>query len=521
MKKRFSRSHTVRRSPSALLRTCLKTVLPFSPRHGKWFGGKGLGKLTEVLRHPLNRYRYVRLRWRLLCAVIDAGGYLLFAVLRTIARMAERLAGASARAMQATTPATDPDHVRRLLVVQLDHLGDAVLSTVMFPLLRRAFPRASIHVLASLANRQVFEAMKQVDHVHVFAGYRFERSGCRRWIRNVLVWGRRLRRWRYDVAIDVRGDLPIAFLMWLSGAPCRIGWTCGGGGFLLTGAPRWVPGRPEVQSRLALLAELGVEVETNAPLPLPAFPVEPTLRKWAADTWAQTRPGNHPPSEAIAATATRSAGPRVVVHAGAGTEAKRWPVEHWQRLVHLLRTRLGAQVALVGTSEELDLGEAIARYRPEPVVEEPAPVNVSEGCVTNWVGRFSIVELAAVIEQADLFIGADSGPAHLAAAVGTSTTVLFSGAVPIRQWCPQAKRVLVLRSAVPCSPCHRPMCARAGHPCMRGLSPAEVFAALARFWEQQRRESGSQRPQPATVGLLEHRADSSAPLCSMSTRKCP
>jgi hypothetical protein len=87
-------------------------------------------------------------------------------------------------------------------------------------------------------------------------------------------------------------------------------------------------------------------------------------------------------------------------------------------------------------------------------------------------------ELAAVLEASDLFIGADSGPAHLAAAVGTPAVVLFSGTNDPRQWQPCGEAVRVLRQPVPCSPCHRTRCPWADHPCMRRLTPNDAAAAV-------------------------------------------
>jgi len=102
--------------------------------------------------------------------------------------------------------------------------------------------------------------------------------------------------------------------------------------------------------------------------------------------------------------------------------------------------------------------------------------------VVDGTGRLSVVELAALLEQADLFAGADSGPAHLAAAVGTPGVVLFSGTNNPRQWRPWGEDVRVVRHAVECSPCHRRRCPWREHPCMRRLSPRQVTEAIERLW---------------------------------------
>ena len=153
------------------------------------------------------------------------------------------------------------------------------------------------------------------------------------------------------------------------------------------------------------------------------------------------------------------------MHVGAGTPAKQWPVEHWRELVGRLVVRLNAQVVLVGGSEDGEIARAILGPRPCPGV-------------VDWTGRLSLEALAAALEEADLFVGADSGPAHLAAAVGTPAVVLFSGTNSPRQWQPSGENVRVLRYPVECSPCHRRRCPRRDHPCMRGLAPWQVAEAV-------------------------------------------
>src|SRR5262249_10853147 len=144
------------------------------------------------------------------------------------------------------------DETRSILVVQLDHLGDAVLSLGLLRALRGHYPAARLHVLAAPWNVELLITSGSVDHVHVMKCPRFARRGGWKWQADLVRGSWRLRRHRFDLAIDVRGELPHAILMWLAGARRRVGWPCGGGGFLLTDGVPYVRGRHEVQSRAAI-----------------------------------------------------------------------------------------------------------------------------------------------------------------------------------------------------------------------------------------------------------------------------
>src|SRR5262249_33993890 len=100
----------------------------------------------------------------------------------------------------------------------------------------------------------------------------------------------------------------------------------------------------------------------------------------------------------------------------------------------------------------------------------------------DWTGRMTVTQTAALLERADLFIGADSGPSHLAASAGILSVILFSGTNWVRQWRPWSRRSLVLRNPVECGPCHQKVCPVVGHPCMSGLAPERFYRVTRRWW---------------------------------------
>lgn len=396
----------------------------------------------------LETYRYTRFRWRAFFSLVDRLGETLFAAFRN-----------------ENSVHAEPDP-NQILVIQLDHLGDAILSRSFLQTLRERYPSACIEVLCGAWNREWFESLPEVDQARVLTANRFGRdwrARCWCWIPALLWTALHLRSRRYDLAIDIRGEFPHALLMWLTGARRRVGWNAGGGGFLLTHSAVYIPRRAELASRASLLRALGISPRGALAL------------------------GSYDPGEAardlIAARLTNVAAtpPLVVVHVGAGTSAKRWPAQRWRELALRLIVERGATVILVGARGEGDPvrfpswleGSTVLSQRGSTVRVEPHRLR----SMHDWRGTLGIRELAALLARAELFVGADSGPAHLAALMNTPSVTLFSGTNDVEQWRPRNPRTRVLRAEVSCSPCHHTSCPLADHPCMTGLSVERVLAA--------------------------------------------
>jgi len=470
---------------------------------------------------PVRRYRYSKWRWRAIVAALDVLG---------------GLAVRGRRALCAALREPESLEVRRVLVVQLDHLGDSVLTSPIFPELRALYPNARIDVLASPSNRAVFEADPLVDRVLIAEKSWFDRRPGRWSIAAVWDLGRRLRPEGYDLGIDVRGDILTVFVLALARIPRRLGWTMGGGAFLLTDAAEWQPGRHEVRSRLALLERLDptleglearsasrrVRVQVSDPdrarvaiklreaWPAPtarrkprrvAAAVPPRPNRSSA-TAQQPRPNRSSATAQQTRTSTvettsakplsgdsgfdadwlhagrfGSESPLLAVHLGAGTAAKRWPIRHWRALLARF-LQDGWRVIVIGGPDDHGLAEQLDDH-PN---------------VCDWTGRLAVTETTALLERADLFLGADSGPAHLAACAGVPSVVLFSGTNRVGQWRPWSRRSLVIRHDVPCRPCHRKVCPLADHPCMTGIDPERVYRTVGRWWARLHRSEAPHAP---------------------------
>ncbi len=444
----------------------------------------------------VGRYRYSKLRWRLLVHAVDFCGAIVMAVVRQF------------------RPVRPMENPRRILVVQLDHLGDAVLSTPLIAELRSAYPEAVIDVLASPSNHEVFQAGPRVHHVHVAERTWFERRPDR-WGLIMAVWklGWSLRGAGYDLGIDVRGDVLSVLVLTLAGVPRRVGWAMGGGAFLLTDVAPWIPGRHEVRSRLALLERLGFTPDKTTRVDVHVGDQDRiTIARRLADAWPRRGARR---SEIFAAVASRpQRGTRVLpgtdhglqgraakidsiidvgdwlhadrfsplppllaVHLGAGNAAKRWPTASWNILIERFLAD-GWRVVVVGGVEDIPLSRGLDPHDR----------------LRDWTGSLTVTLTTALLERADLFIGSDSGPAHLAASAGTLSVILFSGTNQPRQWRPWSRHSLVLRHRVPCQPCHQKICPLTDHPCMSGLSPDRVYRGALRLWSRTHQSESPHAP---------------------------
>jgi ADP-heptose:LPS heptosyltransferase len=157
----------------------------------------------------------------------------------------------------------------------------------------------------------------------------------------------------------------------------------------------------------------------------------------------------------------------VVVHPGASVSARAWPAEHHAALVAALAAG-GRHVVVTGAPSERALTAAVAAAGPAERVLDLG-------------GATSLPELAGVLAGAEAVVVGNTGPAHLAAAVGTPIVSLFAPTVPAARWRPYGVAHELLHVPVPCAGCRARTCPVAGHPCLAGVTPGDVLAALDRL----------------------------------------
>ncbi len=343
-----------------------------------------------------------------------------------------------------------------LALLRLDRIGDFVLGIPVYRALRKKYPSARVTVLVPSEVGNLAEACPYFDEVVLFDALwlRPGQTVWNRW-RSALKLVRYLRGRAFDQVLDFRYQSNLDPLVTgLSGAKTRAGFALGPGRVLLTAsAPVPSSGLHQVERNLLLLDRLGVPRDGSG------------LEMWVSERDRKITRSHLPSQESLPNV------PRVAVHIGAATPAKRWGEESFTSLLHELHATTQADLVLLGGAEDSSLAREIMDDLKCPA--------------SNLVGRLSLRELAAVLRECAVFVGCDSGPAHLAAACGTGVVSLFSGANDPNVWRPWGDRVRVLSKKPDCSPCESHQCLRTdGYFCMDEIGVEEVVEAVRGMLER-------------------------------------
>jgi ADP-heptose:LPS heptosyltransferase len=352
------------------------------------------------------------------------------------------------------------EDVRRILVVKLDHIGD-VVST--FPAVRRLkehFPEASLCVLASRLTKPLWPLCKSVDEVIEFDFFHDRGdAGIREVIEaDLLSLCRRLLLYRFDLAVDLRRHHETRHLLKYTGAPWLAGFDIGRRFPWLDialdlasdwkGSPSRQPiGRDIVNLVDAIAAACGEEKGIAQP---------PECRTRLLPNSVERRLFSR----------------RVVaVHAGAGARTRQWPPEHFAQLIDLLAGREGVNLALIGSGEDREIAARVlgsVRHRHS---------------VFDLTDRITLDQLPNLLLRSALFIGNNSGPHHLAAALGVPTVGIHSGVENAREWGPVGASAVAVQRDMDCSPCHLGHAASCPRElaCLTGLLPHAVYALCRRL----------------------------------------
>lgn len=334
----------------------------------------------------------------------------------------------------------------RVLVKEVNWLGDIVMSLPALRAVRNAFPKAHLSVLIKKELASFFEGTPWIDEV---IPYRL-RKGFFTGLSDRRAIVSELKSRRFDLAVLLPNSFDAALWPLMARVPHRAGYARDARGLLLNHKTRPTSQILEVHQvhyYLNMLREtLGVDGSPD--LFVPDVPPEARTRMSAYLARVRIRPDR--PLVALAVAA--AFGP-----------AKEWPAESYSRLIDLLAERHGAECVLVGAPNE--------RHKSEQVIAG------SKAGALLAAGETSVGEALALLSLCDAFAGNDSGSMHVAGALGKPTVGIY-GSTRADRTGPLGPRTKVLYRPIECSPCLQRTCRFGHYDCLKTIRPEDVAEAL-------------------------------------------
>lgn len=342
----------------------------------------------------------------------------------------------------------------RILIIKISALGDVVHSLPALAYIKEFHADAEIDWLVEEGLAPLLEGHPLLHRVHRLGFKRWRRQGFIVLLRGLLEMARTLRRQPYDVVLDLQGNCKSGLFTLLSKARLRYG-------FARHGVREW----PNLlaTNRKVVLGEADHHIsDRSLAVAREAFPgagKAPLAGPLHVDEGAADR----------VARQLHQVGfddqPLLVLQYGTTWRTKLWSLDHWRELVRRLTLDNGLRPVLIwGNDEERQATELIAA--------------ASNGRAVIWP-RASLHELVALLQRADLVVGGDTGPVHIAAALDRPTVSIFRVTDAKRNG-PRGEKHICLQAPMPCGPCLKKSCPQDAE-CARSISVADVYGAVGRL----------------------------------------
>ncbi|MDD4909780.1 MAG: lipopolysaccharide heptosyltransferase II [Candidatus Omnitrophica bacterium] len=337
-----------------------------------------------------------------------------------------------------------PLEFKRILICRTDRMGDVILSTPVIKALRDWYPSSYIAVMAAPETSALLKGNPYLDELIVL-----NKRGEHKGLRGILRLISRIKKRRFDLAVILHSTNRVNFAVYFAGIPVRIGYARRAGFLLTRKLPYIKPqGRKhELEYCLDVLKLIGIdsrEKELFVPLEQDA---EGRIRRLL-------RENNVCEKDKF-----------VIIHPSASCISRIWPEERFAELANRLIDELEVKVAVISNKGDKPIVDGVVSLIKHPVL--------------NLAGELSLGEMVSLLRWGSLFISNDSGPAHIASAVGTPVVSIFGrkqpGLGPLR-WRPLGEKVRVLQKDVGCIECLAHNCVK-HFACLKAITVDDVFAA--------------------------------------------
>jgi len=328
-----------------------------------------------------------------------------------------------------------------ILIIKISAIGDVILATASIRAMRKKYPHAKIFCLVGTQSRQILQRCPYIDGVIV---YDFKNTT----LKDILKIARELRRYAFDIVVDLQNNAKSHILAFLSAAMHRYGYANKKLSFLLNHRIKEnsIAIAP-VEHQFRTLEMLGIDSDDTHLELWVSKEDEDYIDSFLESHWM----GKKERLIGINLAASRK------------WLTKNWPLKNFARLCDELSKR-NIRIVITGSQQDVDLAEALLKTTTSK------PINAT--------GQTSLMQLASLIKRCEVFLSADSAPLHIAAAVGTPVVALFGPTSPQRHM-PPTKHFIVIRKKLVCSPCYKSTCKTID--CMEQISSEEVLEAIEKL----------------------------------------
>jgi heptosyltransferase-2 len=324
------------------------------------------------------------------------------------------------------------DQFDNILIIKPGAIGDLLQLTPVIRALKSSYPQSDISLLVgSPATAELFHYNAHVSETIVF-----DKTGAHRSLRSLLNLWRLLHGNEYDLILNFqRSNLKTWFLA-SAAFPCRV----------------LIYRKARSRTVHAVVNYL----ETVAPLGIVASKLNLELSLSAEDRAF---------AEKIIFSLGGAGKPLIALNPGASHPVNRWAADRFAALADMLTQKIAARVIIVGGKEDVPLAEEIAAK--------------TSANTYNMAGKASLLQLGALLEQCDVLVSGDTGPMHIAAAVGTRVVALFGAADPDRTGPVGGGHRVIQAKGVPCVPCRSRRCVNKAYlECMEKISVSLVYETI-------------------------------------------
>jgi heptosyltransferase-2 len=336
----------------------------------------------------------------------------------------------------------DNDSFKRVLIVRTDRIGDVLLSTPVIKALRVQYPKAYIAMMVSPYAKDIVEGNPYLDEVIIY-----DKDGRHKSWLSSIKFALNIRKRRFDLAFILHPANRVHLVTFFAGIPRRIGYERKFG-FLLTDRIKHTKQcgeKHELEYNLDLLRYLGIAPEDKSLF----MPIKNESERCIEDVFRQ---------EGI-----KEQDKLLAIHPGASCPSKIWPSERFAEVADRLESKYGFKVLLIAGPKDIILSENVIKNMRHRAV--------------NLAGKTSVSQLASVLKRCRLFISNDSGPVHIASAVGTPVISIFGrnqkGLSP-KRWGPLGIKDKVLHREVGCIECLAHNCAKS-FACLKAITVDDVL----------------------------------------------